>query len=246
MPSSVSTSICPLILRAHTQAHMYLPKGFFFNYVERLSTHEGRGLWRLVALDPLELHLLMFKCVKLRCLLTLKWGENSAVVLKNHLKTCSSTVNTECYVFSKKSIYLKLNLSATQEILPFHLKCMSSVSHSQHLLLNEAEEGEEEPTIFLKDKYIWEHGWPEMWETRKVPAQQPWTWILPTLFAKWHVFVQGKKPGCSFSMEGHLDSLQQIFRIRDLICCFSEIETLEWGWMTTDLRFWKETNLHFK
>lgn len=42
-------------------------------------------------------------------------GEKSALVLQNHLKACSSTVNNECCVFSKKSIYLKLNLSATQK-----------------------------------------------------------------------------------------------------------------------------------
>lgn len=46
---------------------------------------------------------------------------------------------------------LKTKPKCNSEILPVHLKGMSWISHSHHPLLNEAEEGEEEPTIFLKD-----------------------------------------------------------------------------------------------
>lgn len=38
---------------------------------------------------------------------------------------------------------------------------------------------------------------------------------------------KGRNKDVHFSMEGHLDSLQQVFRIRDLMCCFSETEMLE-------------------
>jgi hypothetical protein len=121
-----SASTCPLVLIAHTQAHTKSSrKVSVFNYVGSLSTPEGRWLWRPAALDPLELELPWLQRVKLLCFLTLTPGKSSAVILKNRQKTCPFIVDTECCVFSKKSIYLKLKLRVTQEILPLHLKCMS-------------------------------------------------------------------------------------------------------------------------
>lgn len=82
---------------------------------------------------------------------------SSALLWKHLLKTRPSTANTECWVLSKKFISLQLKPSVTPEILPFHMKFMSCVSHSQHPLSNETEEGRQESTIFLNEN------WYETW-----------------------------------------------------------------------------------
>lgn len=73
--------------------------------------------------------------------------------------------------------------------------------HGQHSLLNEAKEGKEEPTIFLKEECIWEHGQLEVWETKQ-PRTAAMDLEVTNPVAERRVFVQGKKPGCPFFYGG--------------------------------------------